>query len=230
MIASFQLALKVLPVVRTFLHNLGVTVESFYVGSLVFRCVTENSAKIDEILDEKNEMYSKLHQIITNTLESQGDTRSANSLKKVYLCTNRILTSGKGTVHVRNIAWDIDYIDYLLKQMLHDSRWNVYNKKNTLCEKKLMHDEVKSRYLSRSGYRFINTKFFAMSESGELIPPSVHLTINNSWDSYGWKYQKICDLRLPEDTKRHLLFAHFGYTLSRKLAFDPLKISLEERF
>jgi len=122
-----------------------------------------------------------------------------------------------------------------LKEQLKISKWNFYY---TTFEKpeqtNLSWEEANAIGTDLGGYlggcRFINVKFQPMSIDGKSIVAKSSTGFSRNmqgWESYGWVEEHLKKLSMDDLLLTNLLIAHFGGSVCRKLAFDPVNIDID---
>lgn len=125
----------------------------------------------------------------------------------------------------------IEDVKYLLHFELERSRWNLYSSDSTTAERtNLTWEEAKEANLDeRNKKRWINMNFRPISTSGKFITDCSKLVkiIDYDWNSYGWHYNEIKEASSDQKQQDRLLAGHFGFSVCRKLAFDPNCIDID---
>lgn len=124
-------------------------------------------------------------------------------------------------------AHSIHYEELKIKllEQLKQSRWNQYNVTSLKpIREDLTWEQAKQQQLT--GFRYINTKYVPLDALGKPLKDTRIITADNSLQSYHWVQSDFQALDLPDQLKINLQYAHLGYSVCRKLAFDPVHIDL----
>jgi len=136
------------------------------------------------------------------------------------------------TLHRRPI---LDICNTTLQSQLSDSYWSVFHPSTLAClATSLRVDEIRSgKYgaVHLGQFLFLNTNFQPTNFDGEVISNPDALVhprdYSLDWESYGWTANSLATVcEGNHELHIKLLCAHYGKTLCRKLAFDPIWIDL----